>query len=61
MMDITMNDINSNLMGLCKKDVTPLLMLWSYVFLALTHHTVIGKHTCIRKSSDHWMQQEAIS
>ena len=24
-------------MGLCKKDVTPLLTHWSYVFLALTH------------------------
>ena len=24
-------------MGLCKKDVTPLLMHWSYIFLALTH------------------------
>ena len=24
-------------MGWCKKDVTPLLMHWSYVFLALTH------------------------
>ena len=24
-------------MGQCKKDVTPLLMHWSYVFLALTH------------------------
>ena len=24
-------------MGYCKKDVTPLLMRWSYVFLALSH------------------------
>ena len=24
-------------MGLCKKDITPLLTHWSYVFLALTH------------------------
>ena len=24
-------------MGQCKKDVTPLLTQWSYVFLALTH------------------------
>ena len=24
-------------MGQCKKDITPLLMHWSYVFLALTH------------------------
>ena len=31
-------------MGYCKKDVTPLLMEWSYVFLALTH----------RKSSTKW-------
>ena len=28
---------NSTSMGLCKKDVTPLLTHWSYVFLALTH------------------------
>ena len=30
-------------MGLCKKDMTTLLMHWSYIFLALTHpclHTV---------------------
>ena len=25
-------------MGLCKKDITPLLTRWSYVFLALIHH-----------------------
>ena len=24
-------------MGKCKKDVTPLLMHWSYIFIALTH------------------------
>ena len=24
-------------MGYCKKDITPLLSHWSYVFLALTH------------------------
>ena len=24
-------------MGLCKKDVTPLLTHWSYIFLALSH------------------------
>ena len=24
-------------MGLCKKDVTPLLTHWSYIFLALTY------------------------
>ena len=29
-------------MGECKKDVNPLLMHWSYVFLALTHrHDVV--------------------
>ena len=28
-------------MGWCKKDVTPLLMRWSYVFLALTHRYVL--------------------
>ena len=26
-------------MGLCKKDITPLLTHWSYVFLALTHRS----------------------
>ena len=29
--------------GQCKKDITPLLMHWSYVFLALTHRYVIAK------------------
>ena len=28
-------------MSYCKKDVTPLLTHWSYVFLALTHRCVI--------------------
>ena len=28
-------------MGKCKKDVTTLLMHWSYVFLALTHRIVL--------------------
>ena len=28
-------------MGYCKKDVTPLLLHWSYVFLALTHRYVV--------------------
>ena len=27
--------------GQCKKDITPLLMHWSYVFLALTHQNVV--------------------
>ena len=27
-------------MGLCKKDITPVLTHWSYVFLALTHRSV---------------------
>ena len=27
-------------MGLCKKDITPLVTRWSYVFLALTHRYV---------------------
>ena len=30
----------TNSMGWCKKDVTPLLTHWSYVFLALTHRFV---------------------
>ena len=29
------------MMGLCKKDVTPLLTHWSYVFLARTHRNVV--------------------
>ena len=29
--------VKSILMGYCKKDVTPLLTHWSYVFLTLTH------------------------
>ena len=33
----------SNWRGLCKKDVTPLLTHWSYVFLALTHLISISK------------------
>ena len=32
-------------MGQCKKDITPLLTHWSYVFLALTHQYV--KYTMI--------------
>ena len=28
-------------MGKCKKDVAPLLMHWSYVFLALTHRLAV--------------------
>ena len=31
---------NNTSMGLCKKDVTPLLTHWSYVFRALTHRHV---------------------
>ena len=31
---------NIKTMGLCKKDVTPLLMHWSYIFLALSHRKV---------------------
>ena len=30
-------NIQYNSMGECKKDVTPLLTHWSYVFLALNH------------------------
>ena len=37
-------------MGLSKKNVTPLLMHWSYVFLALTHqsdqHTSLDSNIC---------------
>ena len=36
-------------MGQCKKDVTPLLTHWSYVFLALTHRFDSG---CIISSSE---------
>ena len=31
-----------NLMGLCKKDVSPVRQQWSYIFLSLTHR--IGVH-----------------
>ena len=35
-------------MGQCKKDVTPLLMHWSYIFLALTHrYIVFARWNCI--------------
>ena len=30
-------------MGQCKKDITPLLMHWSYIFLALIHQYVFRK------------------
>ena len=33
----TFSGLLKNLMGWCKKNLTPLLMHWSYVFLALTH------------------------
>ena len=36
-------------MGQCKKDVTPLLMHWSYVFLALTHWFVLVMKIYFRK------------
>ena len=31
-------------MGEGKKDITPLLMHWSYVFLLLTHQYDLGTH-----------------
>ena len=34
-------------MGEFKKDITPLLMPWSYVFLALTHRNDLGAHNPI--------------
>ena len=34
---MTGKSISIRLMGHCKKDITPLLTHWSYVFLALTH------------------------
>ena len=46
--EISINKISRNdiewkyiLMGQCKKDVTPLLTHWSYVFLALTHRYIL--------------------
>ena len=33
-------------MGECKKDVTPLLTHWSYVFLPLTHRNVVNGLYC---------------
>ena len=43
-------------MGWCKKDVTPLLTHWSYVFLALTHGYVIStsRHLCGPMLSSWW-------
>ena len=48
-------------MGWCKKDVTPLLMHWSYVFLALTHWYNV-KHSstlkfvcCVSPENKHFM------
>ena len=32
----------SQIGGLCKKDITPLLMHWSYIFLTLTHGFCVG-------------------
>ena len=29
-----------SMMGYCKKDVTPVLYHWSYIFLALTHQYI---------------------
>ena len=34
-------------MGYCKKDVTPLLTYWSYVFLALTHRYASDHGACV--------------
>ena len=36
-------------MGLCKKDVTALLMHRNYVFLALTHRNDLTKFSCLRE------------
>ena len=40
-----------NLMGECKKDVTPLLTHWSYIFLAQTHRI---RPACIPKTRHCW-------
>ena len=48
-------------MGLCKKDVTPLLTHWSCVFLALTHQLVRGNSyllTIISQTSEAAEKQE---
>ena len=42
---------NFKSMGLCKKDITPLLTHWSYVFLAITHRNDILH---IAQVSMHW-------
>ena len=43
-------------MGSCKKDVTPLLMHWSYIFLALVHQNVVVYNASIRGvSCHHWV------
>ena len=35
-------------MGYCKKDITPVLTHWSYIFLALTQHLMLSAqcNTC---------------
>ena len=35
-------------MGWCKKDVTPSLVHWSYVFLALAHRFTLGTDSSIQ-------------
>ena len=45
-------------MGLCKKDVTPVLTHWSYVFLVLTHRSgVITWNSC----SSVWYKTTVVS
>ena len=45
-------------MGECKKDVTPVLMHWSYVFLALTHRRcpIESQHCLCNGLAPNWWQ-----
>ena len=46
-------------LGYCKKDVTPLLTHWSYVFLALTHRYILCS-SCHEKGSSGLLQQYGV-
>ena len=41
-------------MGLCKKDVTPLLTHWSYIFLALTHRYGVTRPQWLNRTTQQY-------
>ena len=47
-------------MGQCKKDVTPLLMHWSYIFLALTNQIIFWP-SHLMESIREWYRNEKLS